>query len=149
MGKLPVALRHHSLIRWSLVIHGCIDGFSRRIIFLHCSANNLASTVLNLFHSAIETDGGIWPSRIRVDYGVENVLVCEEMVENRGAGREVSLLVHQHITRESSGFGGMCFDVSVTITIMYFMVWKIQEFLTPAILFTCSPYISYFSQESI
>ena len=24
---------HHSLIRWGLVIHGCIDGFSRRIIF--------------------------------------------------------------------------------------------------------------------
>jgi hypothetical protein len=55
---------HHSLIRWSLVIHGCIDGFSRRIIFLHCSANNLATTVLNLFHSAVERDGGIWPSRI-------------------------------------------------------------------------------------
>ena len=78
---------HHSLIRWSLVIHGCIDGFSRRIIFLHCSANNLATTVLNLFHSAVERDGGIWPSRIRVDYGVENVLVCEAMVENRGADR--------------------------------------------------------------
>ena len=78
---------HHSLIRWSLVVHGCIDGFSRRIIFLHCNANNLASTVLSLFLSAIEKDGGIWPSRIRVDHGVENVLVCEAMVENRGAGR--------------------------------------------------------------
>ena len=43
--------------------------------------------MLNLFLSAIEEDGGIWPSRIRVDHGVENVLVCEAMVENRGAGR--------------------------------------------------------------
>ena len=25
---------HHSLIRWRFVIHGCIDGYSRRIIFL-------------------------------------------------------------------------------------------------------------------
>lgn len=78
---------HHSLIRWSLVIHGCIDGFSRRIIFLHCSSNNLASTVLNLFLSAIDRDGGLWPSRIRVDHGVENVLVCEAMVETRGEDR--------------------------------------------------------------
>ena len=83
---------HHSLVRWSLVVHGCINGFSRRIIFLHCNANNLASTVLSLFRSAIEKNGGIWPSRIRVDHGVENVLVCEAMVENRGggAGGEVS-----------------------------------------------------------
>ena len=36
---------HHSLIRWSLVVHGCIDGFSRMIIFLHCSSNNLSTTV--------------------------------------------------------------------------------------------------------
>ena len=77
---------HHSLIRWGLVIHGCIDGFSRRIIYLHCSSNNLSSTVLNLFLNAIEKDG-LWPSRIRVDQGVENVLVCEAMVEKQGEGR--------------------------------------------------------------
>ena len=40
---------HHSLIRWGLVIHGCIDGFSRRIMFLRCSNNNLSQTVLELF----------------------------------------------------------------------------------------------------
>ncbi len=78
---------HHSLIRWSLVVHGCIDGFSRMIIFLHCSSNNLSTTVLNLFLDAIENDGGLWPSRIRVDHGVENVLVCDAMVETRGEGR--------------------------------------------------------------
>ena len=78
---------HHSLIRWSLVIHGCIDGFSRRIMYLHCSSNNLSSTVLTLFLNAIVKDGGLWPSRIRVDQGVENVLVCEAMVEKQGEGR--------------------------------------------------------------
>ena len=77
---------HHSFIRWGLVIHGCIDGFSRRIIYLHCSSNNLSSTVLSLFLNAIEKDG-LWPSRIRVDQGVENVLVCEAMVEKQGEGR--------------------------------------------------------------
>lgn len=78
---------HHSLIRWKLVIHGCIDGFSRRIIYLSCSANNLSETVLELFLNAIKCDGDLWPSRIRVDYGVENVLVCDAMVETRGEGR--------------------------------------------------------------
>nr|XP_058962207.1 uncharacterized protein LOC131789152 [Pocillopora verrucosa] len=77
---------HHSLIRWGFVIHGCMDGFSRRVVFLRCSNNNLSQTVLELFLKAIEKDG-LWPSRIRVDYGVENVLVCDAMVEARGEGR--------------------------------------------------------------
>ena len=78
---------HHSLIRWKLVIHGCIDGFSRRIMFLRCSSNNKAETVLELFLNAVKSDGDLWPSRIRVDYGVENVLVCDAMVKTRGEGR--------------------------------------------------------------
>ena len=72
---------HHSLIRWKLVVHGCIDGFSRRILYLMCSSNNLAETVLQLFLDAISKDGERWPSRIRVDKGVENVLVCDAMVQ--------------------------------------------------------------------
>ena len=78
---------HHSLIRWKFVVHGCIDGYSRRMMFLKCSHNNLAQTVLDLFLDCIKHDGDRWPSRIRVDYGVENVLVCDAMVECRGEGR--------------------------------------------------------------
>ena len=78
---------HHSLIRWKFVVHGCCDGKSRKIMFLHCSTNNLAGTVLGLFKSAIKDNLGLWPSRIRVDYGVENVLVCDEMVLRQGDGR--------------------------------------------------------------
>ena len=44
---------HHSLITWGLVIHGCIDGFSRRIIFLKCSNNNYATSVQELFWTVI------------------------------------------------------------------------------------------------
>ncbi|XP_031554524.1 uncharacterized protein LOC116291493 [Actinia tenebrosa] len=78
---------HHSLIRWGFVVHGCIDGFSRRVMFLQCNPNNLSQTVLSLFLDAIESSGGLWPSRIRVDKGVENVLVCDAMVEARGENR--------------------------------------------------------------
>ena len=55
-------------------------------LFLRCSNNNLSQTVLELFLKAIENDA-LWPSRIRVDYGVENVQVCDAMVEARGEGR--------------------------------------------------------------
>lgn len=61
--------------------------FSSRIMFLHCSSNNLSETVLELFLNAIKSDGNLWPSRIRVDQGVENVLVCDAMAAARGEGR--------------------------------------------------------------
>lgn len=76
---------HHSLIRWGFVVHGCIDGFSRKVMFLHCNTNNQADTVLHLFLEA--TSVHQWPSRIRVDRGVENVSICDAMVAARGAGR--------------------------------------------------------------
>uniref|UniRef100_A0A1X7V5A2 Integrase core domain-containing protein n=1 Tax=Amphimedon queenslandica TaxID=400682 RepID=A0A1X7V5A2_AMPQE len=36
---------YHKLIRWSFVIHGSIDGFSRLITFLRIATNNRAKTV--------------------------------------------------------------------------------------------------------
>ena len=63
----PRALYHidgnHKLIRWRFVTHGMIDGYSRMIIFLRCSTNNKASTVLSYFLGGIETYG--LPSRVR------------------------------------------------------------------------------------
>ena len=59
----------------------------RKIMFLMCSTNNLAETYLNLFNSVINDNYGLWRSRIRVDYGVETVLVCGEMVAHRCEGR--------------------------------------------------------------
>ena len=76
---------HHKLIRWRLVIHGGIDGFSRKIVFLHCSSNNTSQTVLELFQDAVNRNG--LPSRVRSDMGVENYLVSEFMLLNRGLNR--------------------------------------------------------------
>ena len=58
---------NHKLIRWHFVVHGCIDGYSRIITFLHCSTNNTASTVLSLFTGAVETYG--LPQKVRSDLG--------------------------------------------------------------------------------
>ena len=86
----PNALWHidgyHKLIRWRLVIHGGIDGFSRLIMFLKVSPNNKAETMLDAFIQGVEQFGV--PSRVRMDMGGENVLVARYMIEHpeRGPG---------------------------------------------------------------
>jgi AraC-like DNA-binding protein len=78
---------YHKLIRWKLVIHGAIDGFSRLITFLKVSNNNRSETVLSGFISAVQEYG--LPSRIRVDCGGENVGISQYMHNHpdRGPGR--------------------------------------------------------------
>ena len=75
----------HCLIRWRIVIHGGIDGFSRRIVYLHASDNNQANSVYRLFRHAVGVCG--WPSRLRCDRGGENIDVAQAMIEARGTGQ--------------------------------------------------------------
>ena len=49
--------------RWRFVIHGCIDDYSRRIVYLHCCDNYRADTVLHLFIEGVRQLG--LPSRVR------------------------------------------------------------------------------------
>ena len=63
----PNALWHldgyHKLIRWRIIIHGGIDGYSRLITFLQASCNNRAETMLLAFLKAVDEFG--LPSRVR------------------------------------------------------------------------------------
>ncbi|XP_070534703.1 uncharacterized protein [Ptychodera flava] len=87
----PLALWHidgnHKLIRWRFVVHGGIDGYSRRIMYLHCNDNNRAATVFLSFQEAVQKYG--LPSRVRSDKGMENRDVAEHMLSHpeRGLGR--------------------------------------------------------------
>lgn len=76
---------NHKLIRWHLIIAGCIDGFSRLIIFLNCLDNNKAGTLLKCFTEGVSQFG--LPLRVRSDKGLENTAIADFMIANRGIGR--------------------------------------------------------------
>ncbi|XP_057311502.1 uncharacterized protein LOC130649269 [Hydractinia symbiolongicarpus] len=73
---------HHKLIRWRIVFHGCIDGYSRLVTFLRCNSNNRSTTVLDLFLEAINKYNV--PRRIRTDHGIENIEVARWMLGHFG-----------------------------------------------------------------
>ncbi|CAI5655181.1 uncharacterized protein LOC109199126 isoform X1 [Oreochromis niloticus] len=76
---------NHKLIRWRVVVHGGIDGFSRLIVYLTATNNNRAQTVLESFMTAVQHYG--IPSRVRSDKGGENILVARFMVAHCGLNR--------------------------------------------------------------
>lgn len=76
---------NHKLIAFRIVLHGCIDGYSRNIIYLKCLTNNKAASVLELFKRGTREFG--IPSRVRGDKGVENIHVAQFMLAEKGVDR--------------------------------------------------------------
>ena len=74
------------------MVHGAVDGYSRIPVYLHCSDNNRADTVLRLFREAVSLYG--LPSRIRIDKGGENVDVSMYLLDHplRGPGRSTVIV---------------------------------------------------------
>jgi len=66
------------LVHYGIVIHGCIDGFSRTITYLACNTNNRSVTVGRLFYQAIVRFG--FPSHVRTDKGMENIRIGRFML---------------------------------------------------------------------
>ena len=88
---------HHKLIHWRLVTHGCIDGYSRTIVYLKCSSNNEAGTVLSLFATAVLEHGV--PCCARTDLGGENTEVWQYMIDQHSSTSAVITGSSVHNTR--------------------------------------------------
>jgi hypothetical protein len=73
-------------ITYGFVLHGAIDGYSRRIIYLECNTNNRAPTVLSAFLRGIASVNAI-PHRVRADKGGENRDVAMWMLATNGTDR--------------------------------------------------------------
>ena len=66
------------------MIHAGIDGYSRLLVFIRCSTNNRAETVLNLFLTGVSQYG--LSSRVRTDKGGENVGIAQFMLNHNLRG---------------------------------------------------------------
>ena len=119
----------HKLIRWKLIVHVCIDGFSRLITHCRCCDNNKAETVLRLFEESTSTYG--LPSRARCDYGMENIPVAQFVLERRGLNRGLVLSQGPLFTiarwKEPTG---MFVQASCVFMQCCLMKWKKVVFLT-------------------
>ncbi len=102
---------NHKLIRWKLVVHGAIDGYSRMLMFLNCSNHNRAETVKDLFTAAVGQFGR--PLHIRTDHGGENAQIWEDMHASRGEGSVLtgSSVHNQRIERFNRDLNKNCSHV--------------------------------------
>ena len=64
---------YDKLSRYGIKIHGCVDGFSRQIIWLKADVTNKNPNVIAKYYIESIKNHGIYPRRIRADMGTENV----------------------------------------------------------------------------
>ena len=60
---------NHKLIRWRMVVHGGIGGYSCSITFLQCHTDNRSDSVLTAFMNGVHRYG--LPKKVRTDHGRE------------------------------------------------------------------------------
>ena len=116
---------NHKLIRWRIVIHGGIDGYSRVPVFLHASDNNRAVTVLQSFLKGVQLYG--LPSRVRSDCGGENMLVSEYMLRHpqRGPGRGSFITGRSVHNQRNERFWRDLF--SGCISVFYYLFYNLED----------------------
>ena len=69
---------NHKMIRWQLVIHAGVDGFSRCLVYIKCANNKCATTAMDAFQEGVDVYGQ--PVHVRSDHGGENIEVWRHML---------------------------------------------------------------------
>ena len=72
--------------KWLIWFHGCVDGHSRKVIYLQARDNKRSAVVRDIYLDGMRREG--WSSRTRWDKGSENVLAIREQV-NRHLDQDV------------------------------------------------------------
>ena len=57
---------------WRIYFHGCVDGYSRFIVYVKAAGANNAATLQPIFENGCRTNVGCLPFRVRSDRGGEN-----------------------------------------------------------------------------
>ncbi|XP_062588654.1 uncharacterized protein LOC134250306 isoform X2 [Saccostrea cucullata] len=113
---------HHSLIRWNIVVHGGIDGYSRMITYLRASSCNTSKGAACFFLKGVNRYG--IPSRVRADSGREFVDVGRFMTAINGTDRGSFITgksVHnQRIER-------LWRDVYMKVLVIYYRLFHYME----------------------
>ena len=93
------------LKRWGFEIHGCIDGFSGNILWLHVSTSSNDPLIIANFYLSCISKYKMCPRTLRMDRGNENIY-CEDL---QGffllRTLQVSFMVLPFTTSESNLFG--------------------------------------------
>lgn len=66
------------LKKWGFAIHGCIDGFSRKIIWLEVSTSNNDPVIIAHYFLKAVKNYQICPKLLRMDNGTENIY-CQDL----------------------------------------------------------------------
>ncbi|XP_071838736.1 uncharacterized protein [Apostichopus japonicus] len=129
---------NHKVLRWRLVIHGGIDGYSRMPVFYNCANNNKAQTMFVMHSRWVSSSSGYQSKYDRTRAG-GNVLGCSFMLHHPLQGGVST-------TNELNDVGGICLQDASVHFITYSAKWKTQRFFRVTKRWIWQRFISYFCQ---
>lgn len=75
-GYLWHADGHDKLKRFGFAIHACIDGYSRRVIWVNCASSNNDPTIIAYYYLEAIRELELCPRTLRTDCGTENNIMA-------------------------------------------------------------------------